>query len=68
MEIVKLAEKLGTYDISIRPYQDCCSYMIGTNPATKSKEELVKKLESGLRIKNLVEKAIKQSEIRKIEN
>jgi thiamine biosynthesis protein ThiI len=68
MEIVGLAEKLGTYEISIRPYQDCCSYMIGMSPATKSRVEIIERLESKINIEKLVKEAIKQSEIRTIGN
>jgi len=34
-EIVKLARKIKTYDISIRPYEDCCTIFIPKNPIIK---------------------------------
>ena len=37
LEIIKIAEKIGTYDISIRPYEDCCTIFTPHNPATKPK-------------------------------
>ncbi len=37
LEIIKIAEKIGTYDISIRPFEDCCTIFTPHNPATKPK-------------------------------
>ena len=36
-EIVALARRIGTFDISIRPHADCCSFLIARHPATVSK-------------------------------
>ena len=44
-EIVKIAKVIGTYQYSILPYQDCCSFMVAPHPATKTKEEEIIKLE-----------------------
>jgi len=35
-EIVRMAQDIGTYDISILPYPDCCSFMIAAHPETRS--------------------------------
>ncbi len=48
IEIIKLAKNLGTYDISILPYADCCSLFVPKSPATKPNIETAKKLESEL--------------------
>ncbi len=37
LEIIGIAEKINTYDISIRPYEDCCTIFTPHNPATKPK-------------------------------
>ncbi|SNX52803.1 tRNA uracil 4-sulfurtransferase ThiI [Thermoanaerobacterium sp. RBIITD] len=34
-EIVELAQKIGTYDISIRPYEDCCTIFVPKHPLIK---------------------------------
>ena len=47
-EIIDIAQKIGTYDISIEPYEDCCSFMIAKHPQTKSKLEDVLEVEKGL--------------------
>ena len=44
-EIVLLAKKIGTYEISIKEYQDCCSFMVAKHPITKAKIEIVKEIE-----------------------
>ena len=41
-EIINIAEKIGTYEISIKPYEDCCSFFVPKHPATSSKlEEII---------------------------
>jgi len=61
-EIVDIAKKVGTYEKSIVPYPDCCSFMIAQRPETRSKlkdiEELEKKIkDSEDLIKDAIEKA-----------
>ena len=53
-EIIDMAKKVGTYEQSIHPAQECCSYMIGRHPATRSRPELVENLESELEIERLI--------------
>ncbi len=52
-EIISLAKKLGTYDISIRDYKDCCS-IISRHPKTRPKLEKIKELESAIDMTKLV--------------
>ncbi|NNG66044.1 tRNA uracil 4-sulfurtransferase ThiI [Caldanaerobacter subterraneus] len=40
-EIIDIAQKVGTYEISIRPYEDCCTIFVPKHPATKPKLEKV---------------------------
>jgi len=49
-DIIALSRKLGTYDISNRPYEDCCSLFVSRHPQTKAKLEDVLSLESRLDI------------------
>jgi thiamine biosynthesis protein ThiI len=46
-EIVDLAQKIGSYDISILPYKDCCAIM-AKHPKTRSNPELVTAQEQAL--------------------
>jgi thiamine biosynthesis protein ThiI len=48
MEIVELAKRIGTYEYSILPYQDCCSFMISPHPATRSDPRVIECLEENL--------------------
>jgi thiamine biosynthesis protein ThiI len=62
-DIIKLAKKVGTYKTSIKPYSDCCSYLIAQHPETHSKITDLKAIESKLDVKSLVNKAFKEAEI-----
>ncbi|KLL05144.1 MAG: thiamine biosynthesis protein ThiI [Mycoplasmataceae bacterium RV_VA103A] len=44
-EIITAAEKIGTYNLSLQQYEDCCSLFEPKNPITKPKKEVVEKLE-----------------------
>lgn len=62
-EIINLAVKFGTFDISILPYEDCCSFMIADHPELRSSQKSLENLETT--IPNF-EKLIKNSKINKI--
>ncbi|MDR1991684.1 MAG: tRNA 4-thiouridine(8) synthase ThiI [Mycoplasmataceae bacterium] len=47
-EIIEMAQKIGTYDISILPYDDACSLFVPANPVTKPTIHKAKKLEEEL--------------------
>jgi len=47
-EIIKLAQKIGTYEISTEPYQDCCSLFVPEHPATKANLADILKVEKDL--------------------
>jgi len=49
-ETIKIARKIGTYELSTIPYPDCCSFMIAKHPATRA--ELNKIIEAENKIKN----------------
>lgn len=48
IEIINIAKEIGTYDISIRPYDDSCSIFAPKNPITKPKIEAAEKYEDNL--------------------
>ncbi len=58
VEIIQRARQIGTYEISNRPHEDCCSFLIADHPATKSDPEHVAELEAGLDWEALVEEAV----------
>jgi thiamine biosynthesis protein ThiI len=47
-EIIKVAEKIKTLEISKRPYEDCCSLFVSKHPKTKANMREVKKIEESM--------------------
>ena len=47
-EIVEMAKKIGTYDISIRTYDDCCSFMVAKHPATRANVDKIREMEDNV--------------------
>lgn len=41
LDITYLAQKIGTYEISIQPHEDCCSFLVAKHPETRAKLEEV---------------------------
>ncbi len=63
-EIILIAKKINTFQISIEPYPDCCSYMISKHPKTKTEiKEIVDIEKNILKEKDLILQAISLSEI-----
>lgn len=62
-EIMQLARRIGTYETSSRPYQDCCSLMVAKHPATHARLEDVLRIEEALELKDLEHQAIRDAEI-----
>ena len=59
IEIINIASKINTYDISIRPYEDCCTVFVPEHPIIKPKLEDVKYEEAKCNLEPLVEEAYK---------
>lgn len=55
-ETVDLANKIGTYDTSIIPYPDCCSFIASDHPETKAKLDEIKEQEINIEVTELAEK------------
>lgn len=47
-EIVELSKTIGTYDLSILPYEDCCTLFVPKSPATNPNLRIVEKIEATL--------------------
>lgn len=62
-EIVDDARRIGTYDLSILPYEDCCTVFVPENPQTRPKMASVHKAEAGLDIDALVAEAVERTEL-----
>lgn len=59
-EIIDLSEKIGTYETSIQPFEDCCTIFVAKHPVTKPNLNVIKKSEQNLseQIDEMVKKAI----------
>lgn len=60
MEIVNISEKIGTYETSILPYEDCCTIFVAKHPVTKPNLNIIKRHEENLKekIDELVQQAL----------
>ena len=61
-EIIEKAQRIGTFDVSTRPHQDCCSLFVPKHPATRASLIELDNAESGLDIDTLVEDALNNLE------
>ncbi|RZT22041.1 tRNA uracil 4-sulfurtransferase ThiI [Fictibacillus sp. BK138] len=62
-EIMNISHKIGTYDISIRPYEDCCTIFLPSAPKTKPKREKAIRFEQNIEnLEELVEEAVQNVE------
>lgn len=68
IEISKISEKIGTYDISVLPYEDCCSVFLPKNPVTHPKLNKIVENEELLNREFLIQDAISKMEIIDIKN
>ena len=62
-EIIALAKKIGTFELSILPYEDCCSLFIPAHPETKANLAIVKELETQINLEPLVNEAIQKTKV-----
>ena len=61
-EIIAEAEKLGTFQVSIMPHDDCCSYLMPRDVETHATPEMLDRAEAGLDVERLVQDACEQAE------
>lgn len=66
IEIIDMAKKIGTFDISILPHLDCCSMFVPKHPQTKANLKKVQKQEKKVKINKLIKSAIKNTKIENI--
>lgn len=66
IEIIDLAKKIGTYDISIRPFQDCCTIFVPEHPVINPEIEKARKYEQAFDFETLINAAVKNDEVIKL--
>lgn len=62
-EIIQIAERIGTYETSSLPYEDCCTVFTPRHPATKPKMEIILEGEAKLDTDALVAAALEGTEV-----
>ena len=62
-EIIERAQKIGTFETSSLPYEDCCTVFTPKHPATHPRRELIAKAEEALDSDALIAAAIEGTEL-----
>jgi len=67
-DTINIAKQIGTYEISILPYQDCCTIFSARNPKTKTNPDEVAKMEEKLDLEELIAEAVEDTYKNRITN
>ncbi len=64
-DIIKISEKIGTFETSIQPFEDCCTIFVAKHPVTKPNVRVIERSEKHLAdaIDAMVERVIAEREI-----
>ena len=62
-DIMDIANKIGTYETSILPYEDCCTIFVPKHPRTKPRLKDIEAHESVLDVDGLVQRALDNAEV-----
>ena len=65
-EIIKVSRKIDTFDISIEPYEDCCTVFTPKHPKTKPQISVLENAEKALDVEALINRAIENTTIKNI--
>lgn len=57
-EIIEIAKNIDTHDISIRPFEDCCTVFVPSSPKTKPKKEKIQYYESFIDFEPMIAQAV----------
>ena len=60
IDIIKLSQKIDTYDISIKPFNDCCSIYVPKNPVTKPMQVYADKYEQSFDYIGIIDETVKE--------
>ena len=63
LDIIELARKIDTYEISIRPYEDCCTIFAPKNPKTKPALDKAVEYENKFDYQSMIEEALNNIEV-----
>lgn len=68
IEIIEISKKIDTYDISIRPHEDCCTIFTPKQPATKPKSYKAEAFEAAWDFETMVQECIDQTTFIVVDN
>ena len=66
LDIIKLAEEIDTFELSIQPFEDCCTVFAPPSPKTKPKLEKARQYEARLDVEGLIKEAVEGTVIEEI--
>jgi thiamine biosynthesis protein ThiI len=67
-ETIEIARRIGTFDISTLPYEDCCTVFVPSSPVTKARLFDINRVEAGLDFDGLIDISLRKSEVTRIRN
>lgn len=59
LEITAFAERFGTFETSILPYEDCCTVFVPKHPVTRPRMETIRDAEAALDVEGMISAALK---------
>lgn len=63
-EIIDIARKIGTFDISIRPFEDCCTIFVAKHPETKPRKNIIESVERKIDgLEQMIDEVIEKIEV-----
>lgn len=57
-EIVELAKRIGTYELSVQPFEDCCTLFVPKRPEIRPQKDRAERVEAQLNLEPLIEEAV----------
>ncbi len=66
VDIIEMSYKIGTYETSILPFEDCCTVFLPKHPVTQPKLEKILASESKLDVEGLINAAVEDMEVQRI--
>jgi thiamine biosynthesis protein ThiI len=62
-DVIKIARKIGTFETSILPFEDCCTLFVAKHPKIRPRLEVAERHEKELKLEEMIENALNNTEI-----
>ena len=66
LDIIAIAQEIDTFELSIQPFEDCCTVFAPPSPKTKPKLEKAREYEARLNVEELVSRAVENTIVEEI--